>query len=103
HIDFTLGLIGEKSGSDNFTLSGKGYQSDDIKWNNMNAIPDKENYSAGTSNSNETSLSYLARFNYNFKNKYYITVTGRRDGASNFAVDRKWAFFPSAALKWTVS
>src|SRR5690606_12775471 len=37
------------------------------------------------------------------KSKYYLTVTGRRDGASNFAANKKWAFFPSAALKWTIS
>lgn len=103
HIDFTLGLIGEKTSSDNLTLLGTGFQSDFIQWNNMNAIPDKENYSAGSANSGRTTLSYLARFNYNYKSKYYATVTGRRDGSSNFAVDDKWAFFPSAALKWTLS
>jgi TonB-linked SusC/RagA family outer membrane protein len=103
HIDLTLGFIGQKTGGDNFTLEGTGYQSDFIKWNNMNSIPDKENYDAGSSNTSKTSMSYLARLNYNFRNKYYLTVTGRRDGSSNFAENRKWAFFPSAALKWTVS
>lgn len=103
HIDFTLGFIGQKVWSDNLTLQGDGYQSDAILWNNMNAIPDKENYTATSNNNNKTSMSFLARANYHFKNRYYITVTGRRDGASNFAANNKWAFFPSGALKWTVS
>lgn len=103
HIDFTLGFIGQKISSDNLTLQGDGYQSDAILWNNMNAIPDKENYTASSSNNNKTTMSYLARANYHFNNKYYITVTGRRDGASNFANNNKWAFFPSAALKWNIS
>ena len=103
HLDFTLGFIGQQRGGDNFTLTGEGYQSDFIKWNNMNSIPDKENYSAGSSNSSQTSLSYLARVNYNYANRYYLTITGRRDGSSNFAANKKWAFFPSAAIKWTVS
>ena len=30
-------------------------------------------------------------------------MTGRYDGASNFAANNKWAFFPSAALKWNIS
>ncbi|WP_200811733.1 SusC/RagA family TonB-linked outer membrane protein [Sphingobacterium psychroaquaticum] len=102
-LDFTAGFIGQKVSSNNFTLQGEGYQSDAILWNNMNAIPDKENYVAGTGNESKTSMSYLARANYNYKSKYYLTVTGRRDGASNFAPNKKWAFFPSAALKWTVS
>jgi len=103
HVDFTLGFIGQKTSSDNLTLQGDGYQSDAILWNNMNAIPDKENYTATSGNNSKSAISYLARANYNFKSKYYLTVTGRRDGASNFAADNKWAFFPSAALKWTVS
>lgn len=103
HIDFTLGFIGQKITGDDLSLTGLGYQSDAVLWNNMNAIPDKENYTASTNNNTKTVMSYLARANYNYKSKYYLTVTGRRDGASNFASNRKWAFFPSAALKWTVS
>jgi len=103
HVDVTLGVIGQKISGDDLSLTGLGYQSDAIRWNNMNAIPDKENYTANSGNNTKTALSYLARANYNYKSKYYLTVTGRRDGASNFAANKKWAFFPSAALKWTVS
>src|SRR5690606_17716465 len=103
HLDFTLGVIGQKVSSDNLTLQGEGYQSDAILWNNMNAIPDKENYVAGSGNNARSSISFLARANYNYKSKYYLTVTGRRDGASNFAAHKKWAFFPSAALKWNIA
>lgn len=102
-MDFTVGFIGQKQTTNDFSLSGTGYQSDYIKWNNMNAIPDKENYNAGTNNYSKTSLSYLARANYRYDDRYYFTITGRRDGASNFAANNKWAFFPSAAFKWTVS
>lgn len=102
HIDFTIGFIGQKVSSDNLTLQGDGYQTDFILWNNMNAIPDKENYIATSNNASKTTLSYLARVNYNYNSKYYLTVTGRRDGASNFAAGNKWAFFPSAALKWNI-
>ena len=76
---------------------------DAILWNNMNAVQDKETYSAGTSYSKKTKTSVYARLNYNWKSRYYLTVTGRYDGASNFAANNKWAFFPSAALKWNIS
>ncbi|MFQ7502468.1 MAG: hypothetical protein ACLRMJ_03725 [Alistipes finegoldii] len=36
-------------------------------------------------------MSLLARFNYNYKQRYYLTVTGRYDGSSNFAANNKWA------------
>lgn len=89
--------------TNNFTLSGKGYMDDDVKWNNMNAVTDKETYSASSSMTMKTRMSALARFNYNYKSKYYITLTGRYDGASNFAANNKWGFFPSAALKWNIA
>lgn len=48
-------------------------------------------------------LSYMARFNYSFKDRYQVTVTGRTDGSSKLAEGHKWAFFPSAAVAWRVS
>lgn len=45
-------------------------------------------------------LSYMARLNYGFDEKYLITLSGRYDGASQLAEGNKWAFFPSAALGW---
>jgi len=44
--------------------------------------------------------SYMARVNYNYKDKYLLTLSGRRDGASQLAEGNKWAFFPSAAIAW---
>ena len=89
--------------SDNFTLSGQGYMDDDVLWNNMNAVTDKETYSAATGLTKRTKMSLLARFNYNYKQRYYLTVTGRYDGSSNFAANNKWGFFPSVALKWNAA
>tara|TARA_R110002051_G_scaffold117009_2_gene190620 strand:- start:24128 stop:27235 length:3108 start_codon:yes stop_codon:yes gene_type:complete len=45
-------------------------------------------------------LSYMARLNYGFDDKYLVTISGRYDGASQLAEGNKWAFFPSAALGW---
>ena len=47
-------------------------------------------------------LSYMARLNYGFDNKYLLTVSGRYDGASQLAEGNKGAFFPSAALGWSI-
>lgn len=45
-------------------------------------------------------VSYMARFNYTFKEKYQLTLTGRTDGSSKLAEGHKWGFFPSAAVAW---
>ena len=47
--------------------------------------------------------SYMARFNYGYKSKYLLTLTGRYDGSSRLAPGNKWSFFPSAALAWNAS
>lgn len=48
-------------------------------------------------------MSFLGRVNYNYKDKYLLTVTGRRDGSSKFAEGGKWAFFPSVGGAWRMS
>ena len=47
--------------------------------------------------------SVFGRLNFDFQNKYLITATVRRDGASNFAANNKYAIFPSVALGWKIS
>lgn len=102
-FDIMGGFSAYRFTSHDFNLSGKGYMDDAIMWNNMNAVLDKETYSAGTAYSRSTKMSVFARANYNYGSRYYLTVTGRYDGASNFAANNKWAFFPSAAFKWNIS
>ncbi len=48
-------------------------------------------------------MSFIGRVNYNFDDKYLLTLTGRRDGSSKFAEGNKWAFFPSVAAAWRLS
>jgi TonB-linked SusC/RagA family outer membrane protein len=47
--------------------------------------------------------SQFGRINYDYNDKYLLTATVRRDGASNFATNHKYAIFPSAAFGWKVS
>jgi TonB-linked SusC/RagA family outer membrane protein len=48
-------------------------------------------------------LSYMGRVNYQLKDRYLFTATGRADGSSRLAAGRKWAFFPSVAVGWVIS
>lgn len=48
-------------------------------------------------------LGYLGRVNYNFNDKYLLTLTGRIDQDSRFAEDNRRGFFPSAAATWRIS
>ncbi|WP_189702599.1 SusC/RagA family TonB-linked outer membrane protein [Subsaximicrobium wynnwilliamsii] len=48
-------------------------------------------------------FSFFARGQYDYKDKYYLTATVRRDGSSRFGEGNKYGTFPSAALAWRVS
>ncbi len=48
-------------------------------------------------------LSYMARLNYSFKDRYLLTVSARQDGASQLAEGYKYSLFPSAAFAWRVN
>ncbi|MHA8066152.1 SusC/RagA family TonB-linked outer membrane protein [Aquirufa sp. ROCK2-A2] len=49
-----------------------------------------------------TIASYMARVNYDYKGKYLITATMRRDGSSRFGENSKWGNFPGVALGWNL-
>lgn len=64
------------------------------------------NYSSATVSSfdEENELqSFFGRINYNFKEKYLLTLTARADGSSKFGENNKYGFFPSAAFAWRAS
>lgn len=85
-----------------FGLSGQGYLVDAVQWKNMNAVLDKETYNATTQETDKHTLSFFGRINYDYAKRYYFTFTARADGASNFAANNKWGFFPSGAFRWNI-
>ena len=60
-------------------------------------------YSSDTRKAAWTMMSYLARVNYSFDNRYVVTGTVRTDGSSRFGKENRWGWFPSISLGWTIS
>jgi TonB-dependent starch-binding outer membrane protein SusC len=48
-------------------------------------------------------LGYLGRLSYNYDDRYLLTASVRRDGASEFAPDYRWGTFPSVSAAWRIS
>lgn len=48
-------------------------------------------------------IGYLGRVSYSFNNRYFFTGSFRRDGASVFGANNKWAHFGAAGLAWRVT
>lgn len=100
-----LTLVGgysyQRNQTEAFSAGAQGFTSQSFSFRNLGngstqLIP--------TSRFSEAEIqSQFGRLNYEHDNKYLITATLRRDGASNFSANNKFAFFPSAAVAWRVS
>ncbi|MGO4770838.1 SusC/RagA family TonB-linked outer membrane protein [Flavobacterium sp. W22_SRS_FK3] len=83
------------------SIGNSGFVTDSFLWNNMNAGAGTKVVSSSKSKNNY--ISYFTRFNYSYKDKYILTSTIRRDGASVFAENNKYGIFPSIALGWDIA
>jgi TonB-linked SusC/RagA family outer membrane protein len=97
------GLAGytvEKSKSESESLSSNKYPNNLIPY--LSAVSGV--LTDGTSTASEWSLlSYLARLNYIYSDKYYLTASIRTDGSSRFGEKNKYGIFPSVAMAWRVT
>ena len=48
-------------------------------------------------------ISDFARLNYNFKDKYLLQASIRRDGSSVFGENNEWGYFPSVGAAWRIN
>ncbi len=101
NLTLLAGYSYQKTSTDRFSAGAEGFTSDSFSYYNLGSgatqlIP--------TSSLSESEIqSQFGRVNYDYNDKYLITATVRRDGASNFAANEKYAIFPSGALGWKIS
>ena len=48
-------------------------------------------------------ISFMARAEYDYNEKYLASFTMRRDGSTSFGENNKFGYFPSASLGWVMS
>ena len=47
--------------------------------------------------------SFFGRINYDYAEKYLLTLVMRADGSSNFAKGNRWGYFPSVSAGWVMT
>jgi TonB-dependent starch-binding outer membrane protein SusC len=70
--------------------------------NELRTLNNATNVGIQTINGENTLMSFLGRVNYDYKDKYLLSVAVRRDGLSVWAPGKKWATFPSASIGWRI-
>ncbi len=54
-------------------------------------------------NNKRRNVGYFARVSYSFDDRYYLTASYRRDGASVFGTDSKWGNFGAVGAAWRIT
>jgi TonB-dependent starch-binding outer membrane protein SusC len=86
------------------SFNGTGFPADFVQYSNLalaNTVVANPN--AGTNGINERGLvSYMARVNYGFDDRYLLTATVRRDGSSVLSEGNQYFTYPAFALGWNI-
>ena len=107
HFDALVGSTLEHSG---FGESVDASNSE-VLWPNMwkyayvsNTAGDPSKDNVGGSTWGDSGLaSFFGRINYDYAEKYMLSLILRRDGSSNFMRGHRWGTFPSVSAGWVIS
>lgn len=101
NVNFMVGASYEEFNHDISELGNNNFLTDAFLYNNLDAgTGTKIVKSNATKNKME---SYFMRASYVLMDRYLFTGTMRADGASVFAKNKKWGYFPSASVGWLIS
>lgn len=100
-VNALAGFTFQNNNSRTFIDIATGFPNDILRYY---GIQDATNFPTVYSSFSESAVvSWLGRVNYNLKDKYLVTITGRVDGSSKFGANNRYAAFPSGAFAWRLS
>lgn len=97
-LNALLGYTIQGRSTENATARARTFSDDFAQYNNLEA--GSTLVAPSSDASNWKLISYIARINYGFDDRFLLTLTARRDGSSRFGPQRKFGIFPSGALAW---
>ncbi len=102
-VNILAGTSYETNKTSFFSATAYGYPNDDILNNLSSAVTPLRVQGDNPGKPQSYLVSFYARANYGYLDKYLVTFTGRADGSSKFGPDNKFGYFPSGALAWRIS
>ena len=98
-VEALIGTVTQKWRWENYGLTTQNFSGNGIQTPNGGA----DIISATGSKSEKANQSFISRVNYEFRNRYLLTVNFRADGSSVFGPDNRWGYFPSFSAGWRIS
>jgi iron complex outermembrane receptor protein len=100
-----LDVVGGYEYSDNvvneFGVETRSYLTDAFTYNSLgsgNIVQPPYSF-----NTDARIVSFFGRANLGLADKYFLTLVARKDGASQFGENHKWATFPAISASWRLS
>lgn len=94
----------QSDNKDGFGARGYNFYDDILGWNNIGMANDWDTDPVWANvKATKRMISYYGRVNYSFMSRYIVQAAIRRDGASTFGANHRWATFPSASVAWRLS
>jgi len=101
NLDVVAGVSLQKDRNNTTDLEGSGFGSDDLK--NYNFVSAASTSKPVTNVTEQTIASAFGRVRLSLFNKFLLSASLRRDGASVFAENNKYGVFPSVSGAWKLS
>lgn len=103
NTDFLLGTSASRNTFNYTKAQGDRFASNDLGYNDLAGAAANDKKVISSNFYASSLLSYLIRANYNYDQRYFLTVTARFDGSSKFGPGHKWGIFPSFSANWVVT
>lgn len=100
HIDVMLGSEFFDTYNNGFSAAGSGAPTDDFMDLGLTS-PEANKRSIDSYHDRQRIMSYFGRVNYDYKEKYLLTLTARRDGYSTL-LNNRWGTFPGVSIGWAL-
>lgn len=100
-ISVMAGASAEKMIGNGHNLGNNQFLTDGFKWYNLQSGEGTK--VVGSWGYENKFRSFFSRVNYTLLDRYLLTATFRADGASVFAKNHKWGYFPSIAFAWNMA
>lgn len=100
-INLLVGSTFQSESVEQISQSAFGFLTESLM-DNISAVP-SENVSSNYTSSEYKYAAIFARVNYQYKSKYLLNLTGRRDGSSRFGPGNQFGNFGAAGIGWIFS
>lgn len=98
-INAMVGYSFEKREIRSSFIRGQDYADENLEYVNTAATI----VSASASGRDSGVRSYFGKINYNFDDRYLVSLTGRVDASTSFGPNNRNGFFPAASVAWRLS